>query len=177
MAHEMGRSVPGFHAGEIARVHEFLAGRKDVSSIVLAVVEDHIDSAMLHALLSTADAHPASVPKKLAIVGGQASLAAAAKARLYAPDNYYSWIFGLLTAYDKPDAVAAVLSLPQKVEVLVLSPVDELLKPLEAAAARSEYAFATSVGGSRITVEAGPAPTDDGALAAITKWFARGDAA
>ena len=130
---------------------------------------------MLHALLSTADSHPASVPKKLAIVGGQASLAAAAKARLYAPDNYYSWIFGLLTAYDKPDAVAAVLSLPQKVEVLVLSPVDELLKPLEATAARSEYAFATSVGGSRITVEAGPAPTDDGALAAISKWFARGD--
>ena len=38
MAHEMGRSVPGFHAGEIARVHEFLAGRKDVSSIALAVV-------------------------------------------------------------------------------------------------------------------------------------------
>ncbi len=172
MAHEMGRSVPGFHAGEIARVHEYLAGRKEVSSIVLAVVEDHIDNAMLHALLSIAESHPTSVPKKLAIVGGQSSLAAAGKARLYSPDNYYSWIFGLLTAYDKPDAVAAVLSLPQQVCVLVLSPVDELLKPLDAATAKADYEFASSVGGSRITVEVGPVPTDDDAVAAVDRWFA-----
>ena len=162
----------GAHAAPAARDGLYRAG-DPVSVFSRTMVSRHNIAAIWVAFFSRRQRYRcAQVPKKLAIVGGQASLAAAAKARLYAPDNYYSWIFGLLTAYDKPDAVAAVLSLPQKVEVLVLSPVDELLKPLEAAAARSEYAFATSVGGSRITVEAGPAPTDDGALAAISKWFA-----
>ncbi len=43
MAHELGRSVPGFHAGEIARVHGFLMARQDISEIALVVAEDHTD--------------------------------------------------------------------------------------------------------------------------------------
>ena len=171
MSHELGRSLPGFHAGEIARVHAYLTGRDDISSIVLAVVEDHTDSAMLHAILATAATAPASTPAKLAIVGGQASLAAAAQARLYSPDNYWSWVFGLLTVYDKPDAVAAVLSLPKAVDILVLGPLDEMLRPLSEGVAKEVYAFASSVGSGRLAVQAGgPA----GALAAISKWFAGG---
>lgn len=163
--------MPGFNAGEIARVHAFLTGRKDVSTIELVVAEDHTDTAVLHAILATAST-PASTPAKLAIVGGQASLAAAAKARLYSPNNYYSWIFGLLTVYDKPDAVAAALSLPKNIAVLLLSPLDEMLKPLGAAAASAEYAFASKVGGARLTVHAEPLPTSPDALAAVGKWFA-----
>ena len=55
--------------------------------------------------------------------------------------------------------------------MLVLSPVDELLKPLDAATARADYEFAVGVGSSRITVEVGPVPTDEDAVAAISKWF------
>ena len=85
--------------------------------------------------------------------------------------NYYSWIFGLLTVYDKPDAVAAVLSLPKQVEMLVLSPLDETLAPLDAAAAAMEYEFAASVGGNRLSVQVQAADTPAAALAAIAKWF------
>jgi hypothetical protein len=199
MAHEMGRSVPGFHAGEIARVHAFLAGRADVSGIVLAVAEDHTDTALLHAILCTHGSAPETLPAKVAIVGGQASLAAAAKARLYSPNNYYAWIFGLLTVYDKPDAVAAVLSLSLpaatadesaaeaeaesesaaesatkslRPEVLVLSPLDEMLSPLSTGAASETYAFSKTVGAERLTVEA--AVPAVGVLPAITRWFGRG---
>lgn len=64
------------------QVHAFLVGRSDIASIALVVAEDHTDTAVLHAVLSTAAAAPALTPAKLAIVNGQASLAAAAQARL-----------------------------------------------------------------------------------------------
>ena len=171
LAHEIGRSVPGFHAGEIDRVHYYLSHRDDVESIVLAVAEDHTDTALLHALLCTSNGQRAAPysPKKVAIVGGQASLAAAAKARLYSPDVYYSWIFGMLTAYDKPDAVAAVLSLTDQLDVLLLSPLDELLRPLSSAGASEAYEFAKQVGGERLTVEANVSSAN--AVPAILKWL------
>lgn len=171
LAHEIGRSVPGFHAGEIERVHTFLFNRQDVETIVLAVAEDHTDTALLHALLCTSTKQKAAAhsPKKIAIVNGQASLAMPAKARLYSPDNYYSWIFGLLSAYDKPDALAAVLSLDDHFEVLLLSPVDELLLPLSSAAASEAYTFAKQVGAERITIEANIPP--ETVLPTIAKWL------
>lgn len=98
MAHEIGRSLPGFHAGEMLRVQAFLTGRSDISEIALAVADDHLDSAILHELLCSARSHPATAPARLAIMSGQVSFAAPAKARLYSPANYYSWIFGILTA-------------------------------------------------------------------------------
>ena len=65
-------------------MHSYLGSRADVSSVELVVVEDHIDVAMLHYLLAD---HGGSTPApaKLAVVSGQASLASAAKARLYSP--------------------------------------------------------------------------------------------
>ena len=128
-------------------------------------------SAVLHALLSTAESNPEYIPAKLAIVKGQASLAAAAQARLYSTSNYYSWIFGLLTVYDKPDAIAAVLSLPKKPELLLWTPLDAMLLPLSVAAARQEYAFAASVGKSRLSVQHEAGNLASGALTAIVKWF------
>jgi hypothetical protein len=167
----LGSVTPGFHAGEIARVHDFLSRHKDISEIKLVVCEDHTDSAVLHAILSTAEKRPEYTPAKLAIVNGQASLAAAAQARLYSTNNYYSWIFGLLTVYDKPDAIAAVLSLPKKVELLLLSPLDEILAPLSILAAGAEYKLAASIGGSRLTLQAQGADTPSAMLAAVVKWF------
>lgn len=87
-----GRSLPGLHAGEIARVHAFLTGRVDISGIELAVVEDHIDVAFVHALLASTGANSSVAaadvaPAKLAIVGGMASLAAPAKARWVTKPN------------------------------------------------------------------------------------------
>eukprot|EP01043_Picozoa_sp_COSAG02_P005719 COSAG02_NODE_157_length_32999_cov_31.863647_3_plen_265_part_00 len=171
LAHEIGRSVPGFHAGEIDRVHVFLSNRRDVQSIVLAVAEDHTDTALLHALLSSSDGQTAAPhsPKNVAIVSGQASLAAAAKARLYSPDNYYSWIFGMLAFYDKTDVVAALLSLKDQLNVLLLGPLDELLRPLSSTAAGEAYQFASDVGGARLTIEANVSSAN--VLPGILNWL------
>ena len=69
--------------------------------------------------------------------------------------------------------VAAVLSLPKAVDILVLGPVDEMLRPLDEAAAKEAYAFASSVGSARLTVQAG-APAD--ALASPTDSLGGGRA-
>ena len=68
-------------------MHSFLLARADVSSIALVAAQDYIDVALLHALVTDSN----SDTPRVAIVGGQASLAAAAKARIYSPDIYYSW--------------------------------------------------------------------------------------
>jgi hypothetical protein len=49
MAHEIGRSLPGFHAGEMVRVERYLKSRSDISSIALVLTEDHLDVAAMHA--------------------------------------------------------------------------------------------------------------------------------
>ena len=94
-----------------------------------------------------------------------------ARSRLYDTSTYFSWIYGILKSYDLSDTVAAMLSLPKKIEVLVLGPCDELLRPLSRSAATEEYAFAASVGGNRLTVQPGPAGDDSAVLAAVLKWL------
>lgn len=69
----------------------------------------------------------------------------------------------------RPDALAAVLSLPQKLNVLVISPLDAMLSPLALSAAHEAYQFATSVGGPRLTVKAEVAAQD--VLSTITSWL------
>ena len=157
----------------LVKVHTYLAGREDVSEIALAVVEDHIDVALLHSILAHVNGTAAATPKKIVIVGGQASLAAPAEARIYDVSTYYSWIFGILTAYDLADTLAAVLSSPKELSVLVLGPKDEQLKPLDGAAAQEEYAFASSVGGSRLSVQAGAVGGDAEVLESVLKWLGR----
>ena len=48
MAHEIGRSIPGIHAGDVVRVNRYLDSRDDVSQIELIVTEDYIDVAVMH---------------------------------------------------------------------------------------------------------------------------------
>lgn len=64
----------------------------------------HLDDRQVLRLRLTA--HPLNGSPCLVLHDTQASLAAAAAARLYSPDTYYSWIFGILQHYDLPDAVA-----------------------------------------------------------------------
>ena len=141
MAHEIGRSVPGFHAGGVYRFSHFLNGRTDVSAIKLIVAQDYIDVAVLHAIL----AEPGIAPPQLALLRPAASLAAAALNRFYATGNYYSWIVGIVKAYDLADCIAAITNGSPGVEVLVVGPVDETLTPLADGAASAAYAFASRV--------------------------------
>ena len=48
MAHEIGRSIPGMHAGDVVRVNRYLNGRDDVQTVVAIVAEDFIDVAVMH---------------------------------------------------------------------------------------------------------------------------------
>ena len=92
MAHEMGRSVPGFHAGEITRVHRYLAGRPDVSSVVLAVVEDHIDVAMVHSILAAGGGGAAdTLPAKVAIVGTHSKSCKLPVTKIHRRSSMVSW--------------------------------------------------------------------------------------
>lgn len=152
MAHELGRSIPGLMAGDMARAHAYLRARPDISAIVAAVAADFLDVALLHAALAA----PAEAPPRLVLVAPRSSLAAAASARLYQVRGYYSWVFGVLAHYDLADCVAAAAAANTSSGVLVLGPVDGAsLAPLDAAAAAAEYAFAARAAGRQLTVAAG----------------------
>jgi hypothetical protein len=62
-----------------------------------------------------------------------------------------------------------VLSLPQNMSVLVVTPLDAMLSPLTAATAHDAYQFAARIGGGRLTVKPEVAPQD--VLATISAWF------
>ena len=62
-------------------------------------------------------------------------------------------IFGVLRDYDLPDLVAAVLSRRPSTSLLVLDPVNEVLKGLGLEAARQQYALAANVAGNRLTIK------------------------
>jgi hypothetical protein len=167
MAHELGRSVPGLHAGDLVRASRFLEKRSQRLGVKWPLsawaVGDHIHTAALHAILASS----ADAPQHLMLLAPTASLAAAGSARFYSPSVYYSWIFGMLREYDLVDCLAAVLPSAQSAStsitskgssVLVLGPVDEMLHPLTAAQVNGAYAFAT-------------ATADDGQLALIPGTF------
>ena len=76
-----------------------------------------------------------------------------------------------LCSYDKADTVAAALALPATKGVLLLGPLDELMKPLSAAAAKETYAFARAVGGARLAVRPGAVQGEAAVLAAVVEWL------
>jgi hypothetical protein len=150
MAMELGRSIPGFMAGDMVRVHRYLRSRVDVDGILLAMASDSLDVALVHSALSS----PADAPDRIVLVAPRSSLGRAATERIYVTKSYYSWIFGLLKHYDLSDTVAAMVD---TTKLLVLGPVDGAsLVPLNATAAQEAYAFATrSASSGSITVTAG----------------------
>ena len=83
-------------------------------------------------------------PAKVVLLGPQASHADSALSRFYSPFSYFSWIAGMLRAYDFPDAAAAVAAVAG-CDTLILGPVDALLAPLTVEASNSAYAFAVRV--------------------------------
>ena len=135
MAHELGRSIPGFHAGEMIRVHKFLNQRPDIGSLDALITQDHLDVAAMHALMAV----PSDTVPRLAMISPAASFAAAARSRLYDPTIYYSWIFGVLKEYDLADCIAACVSLGTR--VTVLGPLDEASQPMNTTQANIAYAF------------------------------------
>eukprot|EP00039_Didymoeca_costata_P002094 m.57479 g.57479 ORF g.57479 m.57479 type:complete len:914 (+) comp11111_c0_seq1:86-2827(+) len=149
MAHEIGRSIPGIHAGDIVRVSSFLLKKPYVSSIDMSISFDAIDVAVLHALL----ARPDLAPPKIALVAPRATLSAAAKARFYDTSDYYSWVFGVLQYYDLPDLVAATVE--NLSSVMILGPVDELKHAITVGEANQTYEFAASMASKDLKVYCG----------------------
>ena len=171
LAHELGRSIVGVHAGDVVRAHRWVREREDVAGIAMVVAEDFIDVAVMHALLAEAGAeaearstvggsgigsagaseNAPSLTPKLLLVRSSASHAAAALARIYSPLSYFSWVPGMLRTYDVADCIASLASglagAGSTTSVLVAGPVDELLMPLSPANATAAYAFAASVAG------------------------------
>lgn len=167
MAHEIGRSLPGFHAGDMVRAHRFLRGRRDVRSLALVVTEDHLDVAAAVAAL----AEPAESPACLAMVAPRASLAAAALSRVYLPLGYHGWIFNLLPSFDLADLAAAAAG---RTKLLVLGPRDGAsLEPLTPAAAAAAYAFASAAAPpGALTIK--PGAFDAAAVVQeLRKWLGR----
>lgn len=113
-------------------------------------------------------------PQAVALIAPLYSLAASANARLYDEKSYYSWIFGVLRSYDVTDILAAVLALDFCPSILVYSPVDELMRALDVAAAEKAYKFPKSVaGGPNLTVDAGGDGSEEAVADAVANWFGK----
>ena len=149
MAHELGRYIPGFHAGEMIRVHKFLNQRPDIGSLDAVITQDHLDVAAMHALMAV----PSDTVPRLAMISPAASFAAAARSRLYDPTIYYSWIFGVLKEYDLADCIAACVSLGTR--VTVLGPLDEASQPMNTTQANIAYAFPVKFGSPHFSLFVG----------------------
>eukprot|EP00041_Stephanoeca_diplocostata_P034184 m.1149850 g.1149850 ORF g.1149850 m.1149850 type:complete len:945 (-) comp24476_c0_seq75:328-3162(-) len=176
MAHELGRSIPGIHAGDIVRVHRYLTQqRTDVRNIDVAVAQDYLDVALVHATL----ADMAHAPKHIALLKPRAALASAAMERLYQPTAYYAWIYGILAQYDLPDAVAAAAMGTPATRVLIVGPVHGAsLQALSASDATTAYAFATRATAARpsaLTVLPGNFSDSNSELSALLYWLQHAD--
>lgn len=193
MAHEIGRSVPGLHAGEMRRVSNFLRTRSGISTIAIAVAQDYLDVALMHAVLATPTDRPTDRPTedavatRIALIAPTASLADFARARIYSTDSYHGWIFGILREYDLADCVAACLccaagdadadGVGSPTNVLVLGPTDATHLALDGAVAGKVYAFASEVAkqsGATFAVQTGEDYLKDdarAAVSAIAKWL------
>ena len=72
--------------------------------MTLAVAQDYLDVALMHAVLATPTDRPTedadAVPTRIALIAPTASLADFARARIYSTDSYHGWIFGILREYD-----------------------------------------------------------------------------
>ena len=101
-----GRSMPGFHAGEITRATNWLGGRADVSRVVAVLAADNIHPAVLVSAVAATGGHTTSAAATavenvavLGILGGLARYQDLAAKRLYWTPPWTD-IPGVLAAFD-----------------------------------------------------------------------------
>lgn len=123
----IGRSIPGFHAGEINRIAKFLEDRDRVTSIA-AVADSHLCPALLHAAAFD------SGLDRIVLIRPLVSYGAVATSLFYEAPGW-THVQGALRAYDLPDLAACVAPRP----LLILSPTGPLEKPIPEGHAGRSY--------------------------------------
>jgi len=119
LAGQIGRSIAGVRAGEIARCVRFLSGRNEIDSERIgAIARGELAIPLLHAA-----AFEQSI-KKIALLEPLTSFQSVVVNRYYTLDPA-ALVCNALTAYDLPDLAASLV--PRA--LLVAGPVDPLQKP------------------------------------------------
>ena len=110
-ANQVGRSLVGIRAGDVARVVDFLEAREDVHpGRVGGVAHGTMGPVLLHAAAFVEGL------AGVAVTGSPASYAGIAVNRYYRPELIHGTVPGALIAYDLPDLVATLT--PRSVMVL-----------------------------------------------------------
>ncbi len=155
----IGRSLPGFHAGEIIRIANFVRSLEQTNPDRLALIaRSHLGPALLHAA-----AFDSSLDH-IAIVDSIDSYASIAlNARYEIP----SWchVPSALPAYDLSDLAAC----PAPRSMLFLSPVDSLLQPVNEETFQKEYALALQ-SANNLSLVCGPLEEPE-KLTCLIEWI------
>ncbi len=131
----IGRSLPGFHAGEIVRIADYIETRNDVSKGNIGLLAySHTTPAALHAAAFDESLSAMALIEPLIAYESVAT-------SLYYDTPGWIDVPGILTKYDLPDLAACVAPRP----LLILSPVDARLQPVDSQECKNGYEVTTTI--------------------------------
>jgi len=148
---QVGRSIVGIRAGDVARLVQYLRGNPKIDAgSIAAVAHGRMGPVLLHA----AAFEPGIA--RVALLDSLATYDSIVMNEYYKPELIHATVPGALTAYDLPDLAATLAPRP----LLVAGAVDHYERPADLAGVRRDYdvaqkAYADADAGPALRIEAG----------------------